>query len=214
MRLGIYGGTFDPIHMGHLLLAETCREVLRLDEVRFLPAWRNPLKAPAPDAPHATTPGKLRAEMVSFAIAGHDRFKVDPRELKRDLPSYTVETLRTYASELPEAELHFLMGADAWRDFAEWREPLEILRLAHVVVVNRPGDVLDIEGPLSRIALAAGANSPAFVAQWRPRVLTATMPQISIAASDIRERVRQGRSIRFQVPRAVECLIEQHRLYR
>lgn len=214
MRLGIYGGTFDPVHIGHLLLAETCLEVCRLDEVRFLPAWRNPLKAIAPAPSHATTPGKLRAEMLSFAIAGHGRFQVDPRELKRDQPSYTVETLRGFATEQPDAELFFLMGADAWRDFAEWREPLEILRLAHIVVVNRPGDAVDVDEPLSRIASANGSSASGFLEQWRPRILTATMPLIGVSAREIRERVREGRSIRFQVPRPVECLIEQHRLYR
>jgi nicotinate-nucleotide adenylyltransferase len=217
MRLGIYGGTFDPIHLGHLLLAESCLEACRLDEVRFVPAWRNPLKPAAGSGGGEATPGKLRAEMIAFAIAGHERFKVDSREFKREASSYTVDTLRDFAKELPQAELYFLMGADAWRDFAAWREPLEILRLASVVVVNRPGDAVDFDAPLRAIAVSQGTpenECAEFVSEWRPRVQSATMPAIGLAGRDIRARVREGRSVRFQVPRAVECLIEQHRLYR
>lgn len=198
MRLGIFGGTFDPVHYGHLLLAEQCREHCRLDEVRFLPAGIPPHKL-AQTIASATA----RAEMLELAVAGHDAFSVDRRELKKQAACFTVETLAELHNEDPARELFFLMGADSLRDFPTWREPARILELATLAVVNR-GDTPppDLE-PLRR--------------QFGPRVddrlQFVTIPGLDLASSDIRRRVAAHKSIRYMIPRAVECYIETHKLY-
>ena len=198
-RLGIFGGSFDPVHLGHLLLADTCREVCSLDQVWFLPCGHPPHK---PEG--ALTPGKQRAEMLEFAIAGDPRFGVCRIELDRSGRSYTVDTLRQLRDEDPSRELFFLMGADSLADLPLWREPQTILELATVVAVNRgrcpPPDLGLLESRLGPIV--------------RERVQLVTMPAIDISATDLRERVRTGRSLRFRVPRAVEEYIAQHGLYR
>lgn len=197
-RLGIYGGSFDPVHLGHLLLAETCREACELDRVLFLPCGRSPHK---PSGPIAT--GSQRAEMLEFAVAGDSRFGVCRIELERSGPSYTVETLRQLRVEQPDSELFFLMGADSLADLPLWREPQAILELATVVAVNRgqrpPPDLVTLEARLGPIV--------------RERVRLVTMPSVELSATEIRERVRDGRSVRFRTPRAVEEYIRQHGVY-
>ncbi|MBI3864841.1 MAG: nicotinate-nucleotide adenylyltransferase [Planctomycetia bacterium] len=195
MRLGIFGGTFDPVHYGHLLLAEQCREQCRLDQVWFIPAGVPPHKVS-----EAIAAGRVRAEMLDLAIAGHEAFRVDRREIARTTPSYTVDTLTEIRTEFPAARLFFLMGADSLRDFTTWREPERILELAELAVVNRgegrpaPPDVLSGKGVIERIHHV-------------------TIPFVDISSSDLRLRVREHRSIRFLTPRAVECYLAEHRLY-
>jgi nicotinate-nucleotide adenylyltransferase len=198
MRLGIFGGTFDPVHYGHLLLAEQCREQCRLDEVRFLPAGIPPHKLA-----QTIASGAARAEMLELAVAGHDRFAVDRRELKKPAACFTVETLAEFHDEEPARELLFLMGADSLRDFPSWREPARILELAALAVVNR-GD----EPPpdLGSFLNQFGAKAP-------DRVQLVTIPGLDLASSDIRRRIACGQSIRYMTPRAVECYIETHKLY-
>ncbi|MBM3969675.1 MAG: nicotinate-nucleotide adenylyltransferase [Planctomycetes bacterium] len=198
-RLGIYGGSFDPVHFGHLLLAETCREACELNRVLFLPCGQSPHK------PHgAIATGQQRAEMLEFAIAGDPRFGVCRIELERGGPSYTVETLRQLREEQPDSELFFLMGADSLVDLPLWREPQAILQLATIVAVNRgyrpPPDWSSLE---SRLGPSV-----------RDRVRLITMPAVDLSATEIRERARAERSLRFQVPRAVEEYIRQNGLYR
>lgn len=199
IRLGIYGGSFDPIHLGHLLLAETCRETCSLDRVLFLPCGQSPHK---PNGAFAT--GQQRAEMLEFAIAGDPRFGVCRIELERNGPSYTVETLRQLRVEQPDSELFFLMGADSLADLPLWREPQAILELATIIAVNRghrpPPDLATLERRLGSTV--------------RDRVRLVTMPAIDLSATEIRERVRSGRSLRFRVPRAVEEYIRQSEVYR
>jgi nicotinate-nucleotide adenylyltransferase len=199
IRLGIYGGSFDPIHLGHLLLAETCREACELDRVLFLPCGKSPHK---PLGAIATS--NQRAEMLEFAVAGDPRFGVCRIELERSGPSYTVETLRQLHVEQPDSELFFLMGADSLADLPLWREPQAILELATIIAVNRghrpPPDWSSLEGRLGPSV--------------RDRVRLVTMPAIDLSATEIRERVRSGRSLRFRVPRAVEEYIRQNELYR
>src|SRR4051794_34655399 len=137
MRLGIFGGTFDPIHLGHLVLAEQCREQCQLDEVWFVPAAQPPHKLSA-----AITPAKPRCDMIEFAIAGNSAFRLCHIELNRDGPSFTVTTLEQLHTEGPTRELFLLIGADSLRDLSHWREPARIMELATIVAVNR-GD-----GPL------------------------------------------------------------------
>ena len=198
MRLGIFGGTFDPVHYGHLLLAETCREQLKLDQVRFVPAATPPHKLD-----HQISDGHARADMLSLAVSGYPEFVVDRRELKRKGPSFTVDTLTEYATEFPDAELFFLIGADSLRDLPTWRNPERISQLATLVACNRPG-------------VAALQNEQ--IVEWvgaeiASRILTQQIPGTDISASDIRERARTGCSLRFLTPRSVETFLTEHDLY-
>ncbi len=197
-RLGIYGGSFDPVHLGHLLLAETCREACELDRVLFLPCGQSPHKPRG-----AVATGQQRAEMLAFAVAGDPRFGVCRIELERSGPSFTVETLRQLRVEQPDSEFFFLMGADSLADLPLWREPQAILELATIVAVNRghrpPPDWSSLE---SRLGPSV-----------RDRVRFVTMPAIDLSATEIRERIRLGQSVRFRVPRAVEEYIRHNGLY-
>ncbi|MGQ0637431.1 MAG: nicotinate-nucleotide adenylyltransferase [Planctomycetaceae bacterium] len=199
MRLGIFGGTFDPVHYGHLLAAEQSCEQCRLDEVWFIPAGVPPHKVAQTIAPPAA-----RAEMLELAIAGHNRFRVDRRELQRATPCYTVDTLAEIAGEDPSRELYFLMGGDSLHDFLTWREPARILELARLAVVNRGGAAAPDLNALANV-VGAGATQ---------RVQFVTIPGIDLASSDIRRRIREGKSIRYMTPRAVECYITAQGLYR
>lgn len=195
MRLGIYGGSFDPVHYGHLLLAEQCREQCQLDEIWFVPARQSPLKSLIP------TPGKDRVEMLRFATSGQRAFAVSRVEVEREGVSWTVETLREIKRLRPEDKLFLLIGADSLRDFPSWREAEEIAALSTIVAVNR--------GDCAAESVLSGLSETI-----RRKVRFVTMPGIAISASDIRTRVADGRSIRFFVPRAVEEYIREHGLYR
>lgn len=197
MRVGVFGGTFDPIHIGHLALAEQCREQCRLDEVWFVPAAQPPHK----DA-SLISPANVRRDMVEFAIAGNSAFRVSTVELDREGPSFTVTTLEQLQSE--SRDLFLLVGADSLKDLAHWRQPARILELATVVAVNR-GDQPLPEIPELRAVCGDLIDS---------RVMTIEMPGIDLSATDIRARCGSGRSIRYLVPRAVEVFIEQQGLYR
>ncbi len=199
MRLGLFGGTFDPIHLGHLLLAEQCREQCSLDEVWFLPSGTPPHKMR-----REITPGKVRAEMIELAISGHSPFRVCRDEIERDEVSYTFQTLHRLRDADPSRELYFLIGADSLWDLPTWREPAQVLHLATVVAVNRGGMPLP-EIPDITLRLN-GADAS--------RIMVIGMPDVQISSSDIRSRVREGKSIRYMTPRAVEMYIAQHGLYR
>ncbi len=193
MRIGLYGGTFDPVHLAHLVLAEQCREQLALDEVWFIPAASPPHKSGA-----AITDAKHRVAMLELAIAGHASFKLSRLELERTGPSYTVETLREVRQTHPAVEFFLLLGGDSIRDFTTWREPREIAQLATLVAVNRgTAELTDIPADI--------------VAPDARRVVE--MPAIDISASDLRQRVTTGRGIRYLVPRAVEQYILENGLY-
>jgi nicotinate-nucleotide adenylyltransferase len=198
VRVGVLGGTFDPVHWGHLLLAEQARDQLSLDRVLFVPAglpWRK-LQRPL-------SPVGQRVEMVRLALEGTP-FELSLLEAERPGPSYTADTLEQLRAMLPAAELYFVMGHDALLDLPEWHRPQEILRLATLAVALRP----DRSG---EEALAQVARRLPGV---RERVVWLAMPLLGISGSDIRQRVREGRSIRYLVPPAVEDYIHRHRLYR
>ena len=201
MRLGIFGGSFDPVHFGHLLLAECCREQCRLDEVWFLPAASPPHKLG-----HILAPAKARLEMLELATSGNEAFRVSSLEIERGGVSYTVETLRAISQQQPESELCLLMGADSLRDLPTWREPAEILTLAIPVVVRRGGsaepDFLPLQGLVSPSRLATIQASQV------------EMPLIALNSTDLRQRIVAGRSLRYRTPRAVEKYIETQGLYR
>jgi nicotinate-nucleotide adenylyltransferase len=197
MRLGIYGGTFDPIHLGHLILAETCREACGLDRVRFVVAGEPPHK------PGKRTGVDDRLEMARIAVAGNPAFEVSEIEAKRPGPHYSVETLEAISRERPEDELFFLIGADSLVDLPQWRQPARICAMASLVVANRPG----VPRP-DPDALASALGPDA-----RP-IVDVTIPPIGIASHELRRLVAEGRSIRYRVPRGVEVYIAENGLYR
>jgi len=187
---GLLGGSFDPVHVGHLIAADRAAEALGLDRVLFVPCARQPLKATGPVAA-----GAHRRAMLELAVAGHGPFAVDPIELDRagPGPSYTVDTLRALAARCPGERLVLLLGADAAADLPRWRAVEEVVRLAEVAVLTRPG-----------------APAPA---RGLVRHVVAT-PAIEVSASEIRARCAAGRSIRYLVPDAVADYIERNGLYR
>jgi nicotinate-nucleotide adenylyltransferase len=201
MRLGIFGGSFDPVHFGHLLVAENCREQQKLDEVWFIPAATSPHKRQ-----RAPAEARHRIEMLHLAVGGHEPFRVSTIEIDRGGISYTVETLERLHADDSGRELFLLLGADALADLPTWKDPKRICELALPLVVTRayapePDFAVLVEF-MSRERIAA-----AQAAQVK-------MPPIGIASSDIRRRVASGKSIRFRTPRAVEKYIETHGLYR
>lgn len=198
MRLGLFGGTFDPIHLGHLVLAEQCREALALDRVWFV------VTAMPPHKSGERTSVAHRLEMARLAVAGHPAFEVSEIEARSPGPHYSVETLGEVHRERPDDDLYFLIGADSLVDLPGWRRPEAIARLSTIVVVNRPGVDRD---PADLAAL------PDLGPGTRP-LRAVTVPPIGISSTDLRRRLAAGRSVRFMVPRGVEAYIEAHRLYR
>jgi len=188
VRIGIFGGTFDPPHLGHLVAAQEAFEHLRLDRVIFVPAAKPPHKLK-----QAITRAQTRLEMVRAAIAADARFGADDTELKREGPSWTVDTLRELKARDPAAELFLLIGADQVRDFPSWREPAEIQRLATVVLLAREGVDAPPEG-------------------MRPGAVV-RLPRLDISGTELRRRVQAGEPVRYLVPDAVESIILRERLY-
>ena len=205
MRIGVFGGSFDPVHVGHLLLAECCREQAGLDRVLFLPAATQPHKQD-----RRLAAPEHRVEMLRLATGGHSAFAVATLEIERGGVSYTVDTLATLAAAQPDAELCLLLGPDALAGLPTWREPKRIAELATLVGVEREVlDDLPAAATAAGLATLLGAERLAAVLESRVR-----MPAIGIRASDIRAAVAAGRSIRYRTPRAVEAFIAAHGLYR
>jgi nicotinate-nucleotide adenylyltransferase len=201
MRIGIFGGTFDPVHYGHLLLAECCREQRELDEVWFVPAAVPPHKRDS-----ELSPTENRVEMLELAVAGHPSFRVCRYEIDRGGVNYTFETLAHFREEDSSRELFFLLGADMLNDLPHWREAAKILELALPIVVRRPGaGELDFAG-LSPLASREQIE--------RIHAHQVEMPEIGICGTEIRRRAAAGLSIRYRMPRAVEKYIETQELYR
>ncbi len=199
-RVGIFGGSFDPIHVGHLLVAEFAREQLELSEVRFLPAAISPLKQSK-----QPTEAKHRVEMIRLAIGGNPRFRLDERELRREGPSYTVDTLSELKAESPSTDWVFIMGADSLADWHAWRTPERICELAFVAIAARggmPAPNLDLLRKYLPNHQRASADD---------HILH--LPQMEISSTDIRMRVQNGKSIRYQVPAAVEAYIATTKLF-
>lgn len=199
MRLGLFGGSFDPVHYGHLLLAECCREQCRLDAVWFLPAAVPPHKQD-----RELTPAKERIEMLELAIAGNPAFSVCRFETDRGGVNYTVDSLAHFHEEEPGRELFFLLGADMLLDLPHWRNAARVCELALPVVVCRPGCQVDLD-------CLRGVVSPERIEMIRRHQVE--MPEIGTSATDLRRRVRSRQSIRYRVPRAVEMYIATHELY-
>lgn len=201
--IGIFGGTFDPVHIGHLRTALDVFEALELASLRFMPLGQ---------AVHREGPvfsNEQRLAMLEAAIQGQPGFEVDRRELLSGEPSYTVTTLESLRGELGE-EVPFclLMGRDAFEAFHTWREPERILQLAHLVVMERPGEPLFLEEPLE--VLSEGritAEKGDLHRRPAGRIIFQQVTQLAISATDIRRRLREGRSLRWLVPEAVLRLL-------
>jgi nicotinate-nucleotide adenylyltransferase len=201
-RIGIFGGTFDPPHVGHLVLAEWARARLRLDRVVFVPAGMPPHKRG-----RRLTDAALRLVLTQLAVRGNRAFTVSGLEARRAGPSFTVDTLRQFHARQPGARLYLLMGEDSLADFPNWHEPGEIARLATLVVAARPGPALPARG--------AGTRGRALVpARARARIVSLDNPIVAISSSALRARARAGRSLRYLVPDAVAAYVVRHRLYR
>ena len=204
MRLGILGGTFDPVHYAHLLLAESCREQLRLDQVWFLPAAVPPHKRQ-----RELTPSTQRIEMLELAIGGHASFRVCTYEVEQGGINYTVDTLAHLQAQDPKRELFFLMGADSLRDLPTWKEPVRLCQIAILAVVCRSGTGVGEDLDFGGLEGLLAPERLELIRQNRVQ-----MPRIDLSSSEIRQRVGAGQSIRYRTPRAVEKYIETHGLYR
>lgn len=187
-RLGVFGGTFDPVHHAHLIVAAEAFEALNLDLLLFVPAAEPPHKRGS-----VVASAEQRMRMLSTAIEGDPRFRVDDLELRRPGPSYTVDTLQALREREPEAEIFFLLGVDQFRDFGKWREPDRIVRLARLAVLARGGETVDVDGPYPATAVAVS--------------------RIDISGTEIRKRTSEGRSVRYYVPEGVREIIERERIY-
>jgi len=197
-RVGVLGGTFDPVHVGHLIVAQEVLARLELDEILFVPARVSPFKRDAQAAP-----AEDRAAMLALALQSEPHFRVSRVDLDRPAPSFTVDTLRILHHRMgPDVELTFVVGADALATFAEWREPEAILGLARLACVTRPGTPVDLaalQGALPTIVERADCVHGL---------------EVGISSTDIRRRVAAGDPIRFHVHPAVERYIARHGLYR
>lgn len=201
MRLGVFGGSFDPIHYGHLLLAETCREACRLDEVWLVPAARPPHKLQ-----HYQAPAEQRLEMIRLAVASTPALVASPLEIERNGVSFTVDTLAAIRAQRPADELFLLLGSDSLKDFLSWREPARIARMTTLVVVQRAGQ--------SRDQLERWCRELPDQLGCPVRCEFHDMPAMDLSSSDLRARVAAGQSIRFRTPEAVVQYIERQGLYR
>ncbi|MBI2861577.1 MAG: nicotinate-nucleotide adenylyltransferase [Chloroflexi bacterium] len=198
MRLGVLGGTFDPIHLGHMAAAEEVRVALGLDRVLFVPAGEPPHKPGA-----SVTPTRHRLSMVEAAVASNPFFEVSLVDVDRPGPSYSVDTLRILREQLgSEAELYFIVGLDALAEIPTWRSPKELLSLCHVVAVSRPRLMFN--------PMALDAIDPSF----SKKLHFVPMVELDISATDLRRRVPEGLPIKYLVPESVEDYIFSHSLYR
>ena len=203
MRIAIFGGTFDPPHVGHLLAASDAFEQLSLDRLVFVPAARQPLKAAGPAAPP-----EARLAMLLSMIAGDPRFAVDAIEIRRGGLSYTVETLETYRSRHGGAELFLCLGADAVWSFPRWREPRRIMALARVAVLARVDDRGSLPDAAVLMDVLRGAGGPGAL---EPVVLNTR--RVDLSSTEIRARIKGGKPVRGFVPESVERYIASSGLY-
>lgn len=214
--LGIFGGTFDPIHLGHLRAAEQVVELLGLERMLFVPSAQPPHKQGG-----ALAPAALRLEWVRRAVAGNERFEVDALELERSGPSYSVDTVREIGGRVAPQRPVFVVGCDALAELGSWREPEAIVRLAHLAVMARPGAGAGGPAPLRRLfppALAAAFSFDAGGASARHEggetwACWVPIDPLGISATDVRARLRAGRSVRYLVPEAIHGDLARSRVY-
>jgi nicotinate-nucleotide adenylyltransferase len=204
MRIGIYGGSFDPVHLGHLIAAESAREQASLEKVIFVPAAQSPHKTH-----HTLAPAADRLAMLELATSGHGAFEVSSMELDRGGISYTVETLVEMTARFPDDQLVLLLGPDAVRGLPRWREPARIAELAELVTVSRVGldDVNQLRDDAELRELLGAAAVERLIAGC------VQMPAVGVRATEVRQKVGAGRSVRYLVPMAVAAYIRHHGLY-
>ncbi|MFC5988901.1 nicotinate-nucleotide adenylyltransferase [Marinicrinis lubricantis] len=191
--MGIMGGTFDPVHLGHLIAAEQARLEVGLDEVWFLPSNLPPHKQHSP-----LVQAEQRCHMVELAIENHPAFKLEPMELEREGKSYTVDTAKELFQRFPEHQFHFIIGADMVNDLPHWFKVEEIVKYMSFIGLERAGHTMNLQA----------------LPDWlQPYIRTAPMPFIEISSTDIRERLQSGKSIRYLVPDAVYDYIEENGWY-
>jgi len=194
--LGILGGTFDPVHMGHLIIAEELKFQLEIDRVLFLPSNRPPHKTRQEVSPNAD-----RMTMLQLAIVGNPHFGISTVDMHRDGLSFTSDSLKIIGTEYPESDILFLMGQDSLRDLPRWHEPDLIAQRARLGVALRPGVEVDLDLILEAVPSARG------------RLELVPVPLIQISSREIRRRVYHGEPITYQVPQAVEDHIRKAGLY-
>ncbi len=198
MNIGVLGGTFDPIHKGHLIIAEEARGKLNLAEILFMPAGQPWLKMN-----HSISVAEHRVQMVRFAIADKPYFKLSAMEIERPGPTYTVDTIAELQAQLGAGEeLFFIMGWDNLTELPQWREPSRLVEMCHLVAVPRPGcpppDLDSLEATIPGLASST---------------IILNMPEMDISASDIRNRVAQGLPVSHLIPEPVDRYIREHGLY-
>jgi nicotinate-nucleotide adenylyltransferase len=212
MKIGLFGGTFDPIHWGHLRSAEEAREAFGLDRVLFIPAAEPPHKRQG-----AATPARDRASMVRLAIASHPGFRLSEVEIARGGRSYTIETLRYFRRYQPHHAYYFIIGLDAFAEIGSWKEYEQLFPLSHFIVTSRPGAD---SGRFGRLPVALrrlfcyDRKKKAYRHASGTYVFFLKLTDIAISASDIRRRMRAGSSIRYLVPPYVDRYTRRQRLYR
>ncbi|MBJ7306032.1 MAG: nicotinate (nicotinamide) nucleotide adenylyltransferase [Gemmataceae bacterium] len=201
MRLGIFGGTFDPVHFGHLALAEECLAAANLDEL-----WLVPAASPPHKGGKKLSRFDQRKEMLELAIAGNEKFKVEPMEADRPGPSFTIDTLLEIHKRKPNDELFLIIGGDSALEFSTWKDPAKIASLATIIVRIRPGFSMPTEQEfISQLGKELGVV---------PKVIfVAGPPFLDVSSSLLKERVSNNKSIRYLLPRAVEVYIQQKKLY-
>lgn len=192
------GGTFDPPHMGHLMIAESVREALKLEEIRFMPTGKIAYK----DSVFSASP-KERLDMVRLAIGGHSCFQADATEVERQGTTYTFETMELLTKAEPDAEFTFIVGADSLDYMERWRYPERVFRCCRVAAVLRPGFS----------AQQMEAKRQELIRHFDARIILVDAPQISVSSTEIRRRLAEGASVRYLIPESVETYIRQHGLY-
>jgi nicotinate-nucleotide adenylyltransferase len=201
MRIGVFGGTFDPVHIGHLIIAEQCREQAALDEVWFVPSARPPHKSRTD-----LTPFEKRVEMLTLAVAGQPSFRIEPLEADRPGPSYTADTLTELHRRRPDADLHLILGSDCLPDLSSWHDPIRVVTQATLLIVARTGWPV---WPVEKMRASLGMADDAPI---RQQIMS--IPLVDISSRDLRRRVNEGRSIRYFVSSAVAAYVADKGLYR
>jgi nicotinate-nucleotide adenylyltransferase len=214
MRIGLFGGTFDPIHWGHIRSAEEVREAFSLDRVLFIPASIPPHRRSRP-----ACSARDRFAMVRLAIGSNRRFDISDVELSRPGKSYSIDTIRHYTRRRsPKNSLYFILGLDAFRDIDSWKDVQDIFSLCHLIVTSRPGNGDSMSHRTIPVAVRKGfcydPRRKAFRYKDGKYLFFTRLTDIAISASKIRRRMREGKSIRYLVPSEVESYIEKKGLYR
>ena len=196
MKLGIFGGTFNPPHIGHMILAETAADALGLDRIFFVPAADPPHKIGQPRASV-----EHRVEMVTRATAGNPRFELSRVDIDRPGPHYTVDMVAIFARENPGAEIFFLMGSDSLRDLLTWHRPAELVAACNIVVMSRPVTPPDMDTLTAEIPLL------------KERLISIGSPEIEISSTNIIARIQNGQSVRYRLQENIREYILEHGLY-